>query len=131
MNKEEIQKMIEEEIQKMIDEKITPLESKLDDILNVIRSDAKDGEEGTKEQTIKSKVDENGSFITLTADEMQLEVKKSKDDEEDYKAKYEEVLKQLEKRPFSNRLVGQDSTVKSKEDNKEKSDRNAFGYKVK
>ena len=125
------EEMNKEEIQKMIDEKITPLESKLDDILNIIRSYAKDDEEETKEQTIKRKVDENGSFITLTADEMQLEVKKSKDDEEDYKAKYEEVLKQLEKRPFSNRLVGQDSTVKSKEDNEEKSDRNAFGYKIK
>lgn len=118
-NKKGVSKMEKEEVIALIDERIEPINSKLDDVLKAMKAQAKDDELEDNEVG-KSK---NGEKTGKTAT-------KSKDDEEDYKAKYEEVLKQLEKRPFSHRLAGQDGDNATKS-NDVQPDRNAFGYKIK
>lgn len=118
------EKMNKEEVQALIDEKIEPINSKLDDVLKAMKQEAKGEEQkGDETQTSeKSKGDDKHQD--------EKEVTNSKDDQEqdDYKEKYETVLKQLENRPFSHRLAGQDGVEKSKDDEPIE-DRNAFGYK--
>lgn len=118
------EKMNKEEVQALIDEKIEPINSKLDDVLKAMKQEAK-GEEQKDDETQTS---EKSKGDDQHQDEE--EVTKSKDDQEqdDYKEKYETVLKQLENRPFSHRLAGQDGVEKSKDDEPVE-DRNAFGYK--
>lgn len=118
------EKMNKEEVQALIDEKLEPINSKLDDVLKAMKQEAK-GEEQKDDETQTS---EKSKGDDQQQDEE--EVTKSKDDQEqdDYKEKYEAVLKQLENRPFSHRLAGQDGVEKSKDDEPVE-DRNAFGYK--
>lgn len=118
------EKMNKEEVQALIDEKIEPINSKLDDVLKAMKQEAK-GEEQKDDETQTS---EKSKGDDQHQDEE--EVTKSKDDQEqdDYKEKYETILKQLENRPFSHRLAGQDGVEKSKDDEPVE-DRNAFGYK--
>lgn len=118
------EKMNKEEVQALIDEKLEPINSKLDDVLKAMKQEAKSDE---------PKDDETQTSEKSKGDDQQQdeeEVTKSKDDQEqdDYKEKYEAVLKQLENRPFSHRLAGQDGVEKSKDD-EQVEDRNAFGYK--
>ena len=119
------EKMNKEEVQALIDEKLEPIKSKLDDVLKAMKQEAK-GEEQKDDETQTS---EKSKGDDQQQDEK--EVTKSKDDQEqdDYKEKYEAVLKQLENRPFSHRLAGQDGVEKSKDDEPIE-DRNAFGYKI-
>lgn len=121
---EEAEKMNKEEVQALIDEKLEPINSKLDDVLKAMKQEAK-GEEQKDDETQTS---EKSKGDDQQQDEK--EVTKSKDDQEqdDYKEKYEAVLKELENRPFSHRLAGQDGVEKSKDDEPVE-DRNAFGYK--
>lgn len=112
--------MDKDEIVELIDEKIEPLESKVEDILEILQKDEDDEDE--KEEEEEEETEKSGDNSTG----------KSKDDE-DYEEKYKQALKELEDRknvPFSNRLVGQDGAEKSKDD-EETNDRNAFGYKSK
>jgi len=131
--------MNKEDVQKMIDESMEPINSKLDDVLKAMKEEATG--EGSDEQQEETQSSEKGKG----ADEEQKDDKqegsatKSKGEEqndeqdEDYKEKYEAVLKELENRPFSSRLVGQDDDVykSKKKDEEESEERNAFGFKCK
>ena len=105
-----VDEMKKEDVQQTIDE----INSKLDDVLNVLKMEAKgkglEHEEKDKQGSEKGKGEEQDEF----------------------KEKYEAILKELKNRPFSHRLAGQDEDVtKSKGDEEELDDRNAFGFKVK
>ena len=127
-------KMKKEDIQKMIDDSMEPINSKIDDVLKAMKEEFNiDGEEVA--EIVAGKDKENHSSEKSKNEEQEEHTTKSKDDkqdiEEDYKEKYESVLKELENRPFSHRLTGQDSVEKSKDDDEPKDDRNAFGFKSK
>lgn len=129
-------KMEKEDVQKMIDEQMEPVNSKLDDVLNTIKSEAKgesdetEGNEDEKESSEKSKEDDEQEE-TQESSTKSSKGDDSDDDQEDYKEKYQSALKQLEKAkniPFSQRIVGQDGAEKSKDKDVEQ-DRDAFGFK--
>lgn len=134
--------MNKEEVQALIKESMEPIESKLDDVLKAMKSEVKveiDGKTVADNVAGKGKNEENKQTENQGKDEEQQtdpeQTTKSKADNQeegdDYKEKYEQVLKQLENRPFSHRLVGQDGVEKSKKDEEETIDRNAFGFKRK
>lgn len=116
--KEGTKSMEKEQVQELINESMKSMEDKLDEVIKSLGSSQ---EENPEEQQ---------------GDEEQGAAEKSAgtEQEDEYKEKYEEVLKQLEalkSKPFSNRLTGQDGAAeKSAENEEEDVQRNAFGYKV-
>lgn len=113
--KEGTKSMEKEEVQELINESIKPMEDKLDEVIKSLGSSQEEGVE-----------EEQGTEGT---------VEKSADteQEDEYKEKYEDVLKQLEalkSKPFSNRLAGQDGAAEKSAEDEEDTQRNAFGYKV-
>lgn len=123
------EKMKKEDVQKLIDESMETVESKLDDVLKTIKAEAGDGgadEENQTEETDEKAEKSKGKESDVTS-------QKGKKDEEDYKEKYEQVIKELDKVqavPFSNRLAGQDIEGAEKSKEAIKDDRNAFGFKI-
>src|SRR5690606_16826859 len=97
------QKMNKEEVQALIDEKLEPINSKLDDVIKALKQEAK-GEEQKDDETQTS---EKSKGDDQHQDEKKVTKSKDEQEQDDYKEKYEAVLKQLEKRPFSHRLAGQ------------------------
>jgi hypothetical protein len=133
------EEMEKEQVQEMINESVEPINSKLDDVLKSLKAEAK-GEGSNEEETETSNKEKDGQENKGDNQEKDESTKddnstKNKDDneQEDYKEKYEQAIKQLEKRPFSHRLAGQDNdgAEKSKDDDEETEERNAFGFKRK
>lgn len=133
-SKEGAEDMNEQDIKKMIDENLEPINSKLDDVIEVMKGKVKEDLEDERQEG-KTTEDKEGD-----KDEQQQQAEKGKDTDEssdtegDYKEKYQEVLKQLEEaknKPFSQRLAGQDDDMAQKSKDESKPDRNAFGYKSK
>lgn len=124
--------MNKEDVQKMIDEQMTPINSKLDDVIKSMKDDVKEDidEDQSSKKSKEDEQQEDGQQETATKSE---ETDDSSDNEQSYEELYKATLKQLEQaknKPFSQRLSGQDNmTQKSKEDEQPK--RNAFGYKIK
>lgn len=123
--------MNKEEVQTLINETVEPLNSKMDDVLKSLKDEAKG--EVSQEQDEKDKDDDQQEEKSGSDDSS----KKSKDEqgseenEENYKELYKQALKQLENKPFSRRLSGQDddNSTKSKDEEKDTQTRNAFGFK--
>ncbi|OQP10640.1 MULTISPECIES: XkdF-like putative serine protease domain-containing protein [Geobacillus] len=106
-----------EDVQKMIDDSLKPVNDKLSEIMNTLKGAAPDHEPQEPQN------EEDGLQGEAAA----------KSEEDSYKEKYEQVVKQLDelkrKIPFSKRLTGQDGVEKSKP--QDEYDRDPFGFKRK
>ncbi|KOR93965.1 XkdF-like putative serine protease domain-containing protein [Geobacillus stearothermophilus] len=106
-----------EDVQKMIDDSLKPVNDKLSEIMSTLKGAATDHEPQEPQNEEEGLRDESAA--------------KSEDDS--YKEKYEQVVKQLDelkrKIPFSKRLTGQDGVEKSKP--QDEYDRDPFGFKRK
>lgn len=134
--------MEKDEVQALIDDSMNGVNTKLDEVIKSLGkqddSSQEEGTEGTEEGTEKSKGEGVGEEQGEGTEGTESTEKSSKDEEPDeYKEKYENVLKQLDslkKKPFSNRLTGQDDGAEKsagEEEEDKKVTRNAFGYKTK
>lgn len=130
-SKKEADEMKEEEVKELIEERLEPLESKLDDIIEVLQDDKEDDDDKEENEEEEADKSEKGEGDNDDNEESSTKSKKN-EQEENYKEMYESVLKQLKNKPFSHRLSGQDGAEKSKEDdNEDTGGRNAFGFKRK
>jgi hypothetical protein len=115
-----------EDVQKMIDDSLKPVNDKLAEIMNTLKGAASD-HEPTKQQEPQEPQgqQEEGNAQGEAA---------AKSDDENYKEKYEQVMKQLDelkrKIPFSKRLTGQDGAAE-KSKPQDEYDRDPFGFKRK
>jgi len=120
--------MEKDEVQALIDESFKSVNTKLDDVIKSLGKSSQEEDGSEKDGAEKSKGEDE-------QEEESAEKSKGTDEKDEYKEKYETALKQIEdlkKKPFSNRLTGQDNgTEKSAEDEDKKPSRNAFGYKIK
>jgi Putative phage serine protease XkdF len=118
-----------EDVQKMIDDSLKPVNDKLAEIMNTLKG-AVPAQEPPKQQEKQEQQEPQGQQEKGNA---QGEAA-AKSDDENYKEKYEQVMKQLDelkrKIPFSKRLTGQDG-VAEKSNPKDEYDRDPFGFKRK
>lgn len=112
-----------EDVQKMIDDSLKPVNDKLAEIMNTLKG-AAPAQEPTKQQEPQGQQEEDNTQGEAAA----------KSDDENYKEKYEQVVKQLDelkrKILFSKRLTGQDGAAE-KSSPKDEYDRDPFGFKRK
>ncbi|MED3648632.1 XkdF-like putative serine protease domain-containing protein [Halalkalibacterium halodurans] len=120
--------MDEQKVKGLIEKELQPVHDAINDLTQTIKSLGSDGGKRDEE-----KQGQDGSDQTETDDQdtnpSSSEKSQGEDEEKDYKALYENLTKELEKKsqPFSKRLAGQDGAI---EKNKEvTSDRNPFGFK--
>ncbi|KYD28567.1 MULTISPECIES: XkdF-like putative serine protease domain-containing protein [Geobacillus] len=107
-----------EDVQKMIDDSLKPVNDKLSEIMS----------------TLKGAAPENEPQEPQTEDDDLEGEAAAKSEDDSYKEKYEQVMKQLEelkrKIPFSKRLTGQDGAAE-KSKPQDEYDRDPFGFKRK
>lgn len=120
--------MDEQKVKGLIEKELQPVHDAINDLTQTIKSLGSDGWKRDEE-----KQGQDGSDQTETDDQdtnpSSSEKSQGENEEKDYKALYENLTKELEKKsqPFSKRLAGQDGAT---EKNKEvTSDRNPFGFK--
>lgn len=128
--------MNEEEVKELIEKSIEPIDSKMDDILNTMKSSVDEEQEGEEEQEDVKDEKDNTSQKSKGSEELEDDKKSSeKQDDKSFEEKYNEVLKELEEakkqKPFSKRIAGQDGLVDDSAEKSTDETRNAFGYKVK
>ncbi|NNU87957.1 structural protein [Geobacillus sp. MR] len=114
-----------EDVQKMIDDSLKPVNDKLSEIMSTLKGAAPENEPQEQEPQEPQGQQEEGNTQGEAA---------AKSNDENYKEKYEQVMKQLDelkrKIPFSKRLTGQDGAAE-KSKTQDEYDRDPFGFKRK